>query len=211
MLLQEADKSLYILLHGLAGRVPDAVATYCTLIRHMVGSMPSTTDPLTILRAMYPFAPSHSLVPIAAAMVDKQNTPDQVKQGLALVLVSKAFSGEELRHRRFCEVRNLQVHTYVTLCQVCGRSSAATVVVTICKHCVCAWNGLNQLEAVLRPHALSGTSKLCTYLGFNKVSSITHVVVYRNWTAVPIEEKVNGIAKTSSTCASTLSPLKAIP
>ena len=138
MLLQEADKSLYILLHGLAGRVPDAVATYCTLIRHMVGSLPSTTDPLTILRAMYPFAPSHSLVPIAAAMADKHNAPDQVKQELSLVLVGSAFSGEELRHRRFCEVSNQVMHTCLALSHICARSSTAVAVVTILQAvCLC--------------------------------------------------------------------------
>lgn len=153
MLLQEADKSLYILLHGLAGRVPDAVATYCTLIRHMVGSMPSTTDPLTILRAMYPFAPSHSLVPIAAAMVDKQNTPDQVKQWLSFVLVSSAFSGEELRHRRFCEVSNSVMHTCLALSQVRGRSSTAAVVTILQAMCLCM-NWSETVEAVLQVHSL---------------------------------------------------------
>ena len=103
--MQGANASLYILLHGLAGRVPDAVATYCTLIRHMIGSMPSTSDPLTILRAMYPFAPSHNLTSVASSLADKQLTPDQVKQGLSQVLVGNAFSGEDLRHRRFCEVK----------------------------------------------------------------------------------------------------------
>lgn len=111
--VQGANTSLYILLHGLAGRVPDAVATYCTLIRHMIGSMPTTNDPLPALRAMYPFAPSHSLASIASSVTGKQLTPDQVKQGLSQVLVSNAFSGEDLRHRRFCEVNlNMCLRTF---------------------------------------------------------------------------------------------------
>lgn len=109
LLLQAANKSLYILLHGLAGRVPDAVATYCTLIRHMVGTMPSTFDPMTTLRAMYPFAPSQTLAPIALAITDKQLSYEQVKQELSYVLVSSAFSGEDMRHKRFCEVSGVCV------------------------------------------------------------------------------------------------------
>ena len=95
------------MLHGLAGRVPDAVATYCTMIRSMVNSAPLTADPMVILKTLHPFVAPHRLASLANGLLDKPMTPEEVKNCVAERLVKHAFAGQDLRHQKFCEVCTL--------------------------------------------------------------------------------------------------------
>ena len=105
LLVQSPDSWLYIVLHGLAGRVPDAVATYCTMIRALVNSLPQTADPLVILKTLHPFAAAQRLACLADGLLDKQLTPEEVRDSVGNILVKSAFAGQDLRHHKFCEVK----------------------------------------------------------------------------------------------------------
>lgn len=136
--MQNPDSWLYIVLHGLAGRVPDAVATYCTMIRSMVNSSPKTADPMAILKALHPFAAPQRLAWLADGLLDKQLTPEEVRDSVANRLIKSAFAGQDIRHHKFCEVTLPLLICFQDLKQqeCCGSAHGCAFACSIpeCKH-----------------------------------------------------------------------------
>lgn len=92
-------------LHALAGLLPEPVRHYCTNIRCILETQQPTTDPLTLLRGLYPNALPQELAEVAPGLVGKQLLPQALKAQLVNHITEQVFTGRELRHRKWCEVK----------------------------------------------------------------------------------------------------------
>ena len=91
-------------LHALAGLMPEPVRQYCTNVYCMVYTQADTTDPITLLRGLYPTALPEELVGVAPELAGRQLSPEALKGALVYKVIQQAFTGQELRHRKWCEV-----------------------------------------------------------------------------------------------------------
>lgn len=92
-------------LHALAGLLPEPVRQYCTNTRCILEAQQPTTDPLTLLRGLYPDALPQELAEVASGLMGKQLLPQALKAQLADHITELVFTGRELRHRKWCEVK----------------------------------------------------------------------------------------------------------
>ena len=101
---QGESRMLVFRLHALAGLMPEPVRQYCTNVYCMVYTQADTTDPITLLRGLYPTALPEELVGVAPELAGRQLSPEALKGALVYKVIQQAFTGQELRHRKWCEV-----------------------------------------------------------------------------------------------------------
>lgn len=75
-------------------------------MRCIVEAQEATADPVRLLRALYRYARPEHLSDMASEYSGKQLLPEVLKRKLVGQIVEHVISGQEIRHRKWCEVRN---------------------------------------------------------------------------------------------------------
>ncbi len=130
--LQGQNKVLTARIHALAGLLPEPVRQYCTNINRIIMAQEPTTNPLPLLRGLYPDALPEELASVAPGLVGSHLPPEALKMQLAELILEQVFTGQELRHRKWSEVR--------FSCPVTG----ATTEVGSIQFCAVNWPMLHQ-------------------------------------------------------------------
>ena len=103
--LQGQNKLLTARIHALAGLLPEPVRQYCTNINRIIMAQEPTTNPLPLLRGLYPDALAEELGSVAPGLVGSHLSPEALKMQLVELILEQVFTGQELRHRKWSEVR----------------------------------------------------------------------------------------------------------
>ncbi len=103
--MQGQNKMLLFRLHALAGLVPEPVRQYCTNTRFIIEALEPTHNPLTLLRGLYPAALPEELAHVVPGLMGKRMPPEELKAKLVGMIVEQVFTGQELRHRKWSEVK----------------------------------------------------------------------------------------------------------
>lgn len=131
LLLQGQNKALTARLHALAGLLPEPVRQYCTNVNRIIMSQEPTSNPLPLLRGLYPDALPEQLASVAPGLVGKCLSPEALKMQLVELILEQMFTGQELRHRKWSEVR--------LACSV----TRASAEVGLVQFCVANWHMLH--------------------------------------------------------------------
>lgn len=105
LLFQGQNKVLTSRMHALAGLLPEPVWQYCTSVNRIIMAQEPTTNPLPLLRELYPNALPEELARVASGLVGSHLSPQALKMQLAELILEQVFTGQELRHRKWREVR----------------------------------------------------------------------------------------------------------
>ncbi len=139
LLLQGQNKVLTARLHALAGLLPEPVRQYCTNINRIIMAQEPTTDPLPLLRGLYPAALPEELASVAPGLVGKHLSPEALKMQLVELILEQVFTGQELRHRKWSEVRFSCPVQLLEYGQYSYVESIGLFYISMCGSSICVW------------------------------------------------------------------------
>ncbi|KAA6417193.1 MAG: hypothetical protein FRX49_12830 [Trebouxia sp. A1-2] len=135
------NKVLTSRMHALAGLLPEPVWQYCTSVNRIIMAQEPTTNPLPLLRELYPNALPEELARVASGLVGSHLSPQALKMQLAELILEQVFTGQELRHRKWREKVENSPHRrteqwnrqdFVSLCVHTFSGETDALVIALC-------------------------------------------------------------------------------